>query len=228
MCQWILIAVLSVSSVSSPSQSFWNVGMWSQPSRRSLINNSGSYSRQFTAKLLQNFCFEPQSVALCLGAVEFMGSVCPESFVGVCGVECIPTFENLLHRGVLAFGRWTVHVIDSNNISTSSVLSVLRRSMTSLLYSAWGPNPPNARELRLCRLHSSIVYLSIIDEKCGYRIPQPFGSWGLFMIPVVVLISIGMLALYSAARIANVSPPFLRPSVRGMRKASQTAASSVQ
>ena len=97
-------------------------------------------------------------------------------------------------------GRWTVHVIDSNNMWASPVLSVLRRSMTSLLHSAWGPIPPNARELRLCRLHSSIVHLSIIDEECGYRVPQPFGSWGSFMIPVVVLISIGMLALYTVAK----------------------------
>ena len=97
-------------------------------------------------------------------------------------------------------GRWTIHVVGSNNMWTSPVPSVLQRSMTSLLHSAWGPNPPNARELRLCRLHSSIVYLSIIDEECGYRVPQPFGSWGSFMIPVVVLISIGMLALYTVAK----------------------------
>ena len=64
MCQWILIAVLSVWSVFSPPQSFWNVGMWSQPSQRALITNSGSYFCQFTAKLLQNFCFEPQSCLL--------------------------------------------------------------------------------------------------------------------------------------------------------------------
>ena len=108
MCQWILIAVLSVWSVFSPPQSFWNAGMWSQPGQRALIINAGSYFCQFTAELLQNFCFEPQNVALCWYAVEFMGSVFPESFVDVCGVECIPTFKNLLHRGVLAFGRWTV------------------------------------------------------------------------------------------------------------------------
>ena len=62
--QWILIAVLSVWYVISPPQSFWNVGMWFQPSslsscscqlcQRALITNSGSYSGQITAKLLQN------------------------------------------------------------------------------------------------------------------------------------------------------------------------------
>ena len=83
---------------------------------------------------------------------------------------------------------------------------MLRKSITLLLYSARGPNPPNARELRLCRLHSSIVYLSIIDEECGYRVPQPFGSWGSFMIPAVVLISVGMLALYAVAEGSSLRP----------------------
>ena len=128
--QWILIAVLSAWYVISPPQSLWNVGMWFQPSscscqpcQRALITNSGSYSCQIAAKLLQNFCFEPQSVALCWSTLEFMGSACPDSFVNACGVEYIPTFENLLHQGVLAFGRWTIHVIDSNNMWASSVLS---------------------------------------------------------------------------------------------------------
>ena len=64
MCQWTLIAVLSVWFVFSPPQSFWKAGMWSQPSQRALIINSGSYFCQFTAELLQNFCFDPQCVAL--------------------------------------------------------------------------------------------------------------------------------------------------------------------
>ena len=117
--QWILIAVLSAWYVISSPQSFWNVGMWFQPvwnilgpryssfqpCQRALTANSDSYFGQITAKLLQNFCFEPQSIALCWGTLEFMGSACPDSFVNACGIEYISTFENLLHQGVLAFGR---------------------------------------------------------------------------------------------------------------------------
>ena len=130
----------------------------------------------------------------------------------LCQAECIPTFENLWYQGVPAFGRWIVRM-SGDSVWMSFVLSVLRRSIALLLRSAWGPNPPDARELRLCRLHSSIVYLSIIDEECGYRVPQPFVSWGSYVIPVVVLISIGMLVLLSTAL---------------GREAFQSAASSVQ
>ena len=72
--QWILIAVLSVWYVISPPQSFWNVGMWFQPSscscqpcQRALITNSGSHSCQITAKLLQNFVLNPKA-SPCVGA----------------------------------------------------------------------------------------------------------------------------------------------------------------
>ena len=96
--------------------------------------------------------------------------------------------------------------------------------MTSLLHPAWGPIPPEPRELRLCRLPSSIVYLSTINEDCEYRVLQPSGSWDSFVISIVILISIGMLVLFSTALGANVSPPFLRSSVR---EVFQSAAASV-
>ena len=87
-----------------------------------------------------------------------------------------------------------------------------------------GPTPPNPRELRLCRLPSSIAYLSSICEECKHRVLQPSGSWDSFVISIVILISIGMLVLFSTALGANVSPLFLRSSVR---KALQSAAASV-
>jgi len=194
LCQWILIAAMSLWFIFNPPRSSWNqlcslvelcVTSRHQLHQRALIISSGSY---------------------------------------LCQAECIPTFENLSYQGMLAFGRWTVHVIDSNNMWTSSVLSVSRRSMTSLLYPAWGPIPPELRELRLCRLPSSIVYLSTINEDCEYRVLQPSGSWDSFVISIVILISIGMLVLFSTALGANVSPPFLRSSVR---EVFQSAATSV-
>jgi hypothetical protein len=211
--QWILIAVLSAWYVISSPQSFWNVGMWFQPvwnilgsryssfqpCQRALTANSDSYFGQITAKLLQNFCFEPPSVALCWVALEFMGRVCPDSFVNACGIEYVSTFEIPLHQGVLAFGRRAIHVIDSNNMWTPPVLSVLRKSMTSLLYSAWGPNPPH-RELRLCRLFSSIAYLSTIHEDYKYHVLQPFENWGVSVFLVMILILVGMLAVCAVQR----------------------------
>ena len=41
VCQWILVAVLSVWPVCGPPQNLWIVGLPSQPDQRALITNSG-------------------------------------------------------------------------------------------------------------------------------------------------------------------------------------------
>ena len=137
---------------------------------------------QSTAKLLE-IC---QNVFPCGIARDVTSSVASESLdlrlwlISVSRRVYSP-FENLWYQGVPAFGRWIVRM-SGDSVWMSSILSVLRRSITFLLHPAWGPNPPDARESRLCRLHSSIVCLSIIDEECGYRVPQPLevGARSLF------------------------------------------------
>ena len=96
-------------------------------------------------------------------------------------------------------------------------------SVVTLFCQGFNP-PPKPRELRLCRLPSSIVYLSTINEDSEYRVLQPSGSWDSFVISIVILVSIGMLVLFSTALGANISPPFLRSSVR---EVFQSAAASV-
>ena len=172
LCQWILIAAMSLWFIFNLPRSSWK-----SVKLCSLVESCVTSRHQSRQR------------ALIISSGSYL-----------CQAECIPTFENLSYQGMLAFGRWTVHVIDSNNMWTSSVLSVSRRSMTSLLHSAWGPNPPNARELRLCRLFSSIAYLSSIYEDYKYRVLRPFGSWDMFMILVMVLTLVGMLALYAVHR----------------------------
>ena len=117
---------------------------------------------------------------------------------GSCVGECSSTFEILLHQGVHAHGSLRAQVPVLNSTWVSAVLSVLQRSITLLLRFAWSPNLPS-RELRLRRLFSSIVYLSSIYEDCKYRVLQPFGSWDMFIIPVMILILIGMLSLFTVS-----------------------------
>ena len=59
---------------------------------------------------------------------------------------------------------------------------------------------PTQQRKRLCRLLSSVVYFSTIQEDFEYLVHQPFGSWDTFVILIVILISIGMLVLYHTAR----------------------------
>ena len=141
--------------------------------QRALNTNPGSYLYQFAAKLLQNFCFD-------FGCVEILSSLCWMIVISL--AKYSSTSKYLLQQGVNFHG------------SFSAVLSVLQRSITLLLRFAWSPNLPNYRELRLRRLFSSIVYLSSIYEDCKYRVLQPFGSWDMFIILVMILILIGMLA----------------------------------
>ena len=185
LCQWILIAVMRLWFIFNLPRSSWKSVKMCSPVESRVTSRHQSRQR-----------------ALIFGSGSYL-----------CQEECIPTFENLSYQGVPAFGRWIVRMSGSNSVWMSSVLSVLRRSITFLLHPAWGPNPPKPRELHLCRLPSSIVYLSSICEECKHRVLQPSGSWDSFVISIVILISIGMLVLLSTAL---------------GREAFQSAASSVQ
>ena len=167
--------------------------------QRALNTNPGSYLYQFAAKLLQNFCFD-------FGCVEILSSLCWMIVISLAKYSSTSIY--LLQQGVNFHG------------SFSAVLSVLQRSITLLLRFAWSPNLPNYRELRLRRLFSSIVYLSSIFEDCKYRALQPLGSWGLFIILVMILILIGMLALCT---LSGVSDPFRFTRSRNAFQQFQTA-----
>ena len=127
---------------------------------------------------------------------------------------CVTIFESPLRLGVLAKGSCVFASM------RKSVPTMLQRSMTLSLYPARGPTPPKPRELRLCRLPSSIVYLSSIYEDCKYRVLQPFGSWDMFIIPVMILILIGMLVLCT---VSGVSGPFRFTRSRNAVQQFQTA-----
>ena len=114
LCQWILIAVMRLWFIFNLPRSSWKSAKMCSPVESRVTSRHQSRQR-----------------ALIFGSGSYL-----------CQAECIPTFENLLHQGMLAVGRWTAHVSDSNNMWRSSVLSVLRKSITLLLCSAWGPTPP--------------------------------------------------------------------------------------
>ena len=93
-----------------------------------------------------------------------------------------------------------INVLVHNSIFERTFRTLSVSSITSML-SLFGVQPsPTQQRKRLCRLLSSVVYFSTTQEDCEYRVHQPFGSWDTFVIPIVILISIGMLALYHTAR----------------------------
>ena len=129
------------------------------------------------------------------------------------------TFEYPLHQGVNFRGSLCARVFVLSSTWVLAVLSVLQRSITLLLPFAWSPNLPKPRELRVSRLLSSIVYLSTIYEDCKCHVLQPFGSWDTFVVPIVILIVIGMLSLYTVPTGGSLRPrgPVTRLRSRTMR-----------